>query len=84
MFRDPRVAARMDRELVRLISRSMQIGLSVSRSRPKSKSVADLAARMALSCLVDADHSDTSAHYGQPKAERKAAPLWKERLATAE
>jgi CRISPR-associated endonuclease/helicase Cas3 len=80
MFRDPRVAARMDRELAAYQQIHAEIGLSVSAQPTKVKECRGLAARMALSCLVDADHSDTSEHYGQPKAERKAAPLWKERL----
>jgi CRISPR-associated endonuclease/helicase Cas3 len=81
MFRDPRVAARMDRELAAYQQIHSEIGLSVSAQPTKIKECRGLAARMALSCLVDADHSDTSEHYGRPKAERKAAPLWKERLA---
>lgn len=37
--------------------------------------------RILLSCLVDADHSDTAQHYGQAAAESKVETRWAERLA---
>lgn len=37
--------------------------------------------RLMLSCLVDADHSDTARHYGTAPAEPAIAPRWEERLA---
>jgi len=40
-----------------------------------------LSLRLALSCLVDADHSDTARHYGEPRPVAAPAPLWEERLA---
>lgn len=40
--------------------------------------------RFALSCLVDADHSDTARHYRQEEDVRPAAPRWAERRAALE
>ncbi len=41
-----------------------------------------LAARLALSCLVDADHSDAAAHDTGAQARAKAATRWSERAAS--
>jgi CRISPR-associated endonuclease/helicase Cas3 len=40
-----------------------------------------LSRRILLSCLVDADHSDTAAHYGNEPTVSPALPHWGERLA---
>jgi CRISPR-associated endonuclease/helicase Cas3 len=40
-----------------------------------------LTLRLALSCLVDADHSDTARHYGAPRPAAVSAPRWEDRLA---
>ena len=40
-----------------------------------------LSRRLLLSCLVDADHSDTAAHYGNEPAVSPPLPRWEERLA---
>lgn len=37
--------------------------------------------RLLLSCLVDADHTDTARHYGQAPPVARAQPRWEERLA---
>ena len=37
--------------------------------------------RVALSCLVDADHGDTARHYGNEVETQKIEPRWQERLA---
>jgi len=39
-----------------------------------------LSRRLLLSCLVDADHSDTAAHYGNEPAVLPPLPQWGERL----
>ena len=80
MLRDSRVAARVDQELPFLQQMYTKMGLTVSAQPTKIKDWRGLAARMSLSCLVDADHSDTAAHYGKPKAECKTHRHWTERL----
>lgn len=40
-----------------------------------------LSRRLLLSCLVDADHSDTATHYGNEPAVSPSLPRWGERLA---
>ena len=37
--------------------------------------------RIALSCLVDADHGDTARHYGEEAKTQKIEPRWRERVA---
>jgi CRISPR-associated endonuclease/helicase Cas3 len=54
-------------------------GLRLPRSRPGAPG--PLALRLALSCLVDADYSDTARHYGTPRPGAAAALRWEERLA---
>jgi CRISPR-associated endonuclease/helicase Cas3 len=80
MFRDPRVAARMDRDLAVYQEMHAEMGLSVSAEPRGLKNCRGLPVRVALSCLVDADHGDTARHYGQPKVEGRTEPLWKRRL----
>jgi CRISPR-associated endonuclease/helicase Cas3 len=81
MFRDPRVAARIDQELVTYQEMHASLGLNAIPQQSSIKECRAVAARIALSCLVDADHSDTAEHYGQPKPVRSISSLWKERLA---
>jgi CRISPR-associated endonuclease/helicase Cas3 len=40
--------------------------------------------RIALSCLIDADHGDTARHYGHEVETKKVKPRWKERLMALE
>jgi CRISPR-associated endonuclease/helicase Cas3 len=80
MFRDLRVAARFEQELPLLQRMHTKMGLSISTQPTTIRDWRGLAARMSFSCLVDADHSDTAAHYEKPKAECKTPPLWNERL----
>lgn len=80
MFRDSRVAARVERELPIYQQKHTKLGLTVSAQPTKINDCRGLAARMSLSCLVDADHSDTAAHYGKPKAVGGTLRRWNERL----
>lgn len=51
-------------------------------SRPmRGKTAHGLPLRLALSCLVDADHADTAAFNGHPEPPPAPAPRWQERLA---
>ncbi len=61
-------------------SNSGIIRVSISAQPSGLKDCRGLPVRIALSCLVDADHSDTAMHYGQPKVEGRTEPLWKLRL----
>lgn len=81
MFRDPRVAARTDQELSNYQHIHDEIGLTVTARQTRISDCRGLAARIALSCLVDADHTDTAEHYGQAKPQGRTEPLWQERLA---
>lgn len=40
--------------------------------------------RIALSCLVDADHGNTALHYGSEQENEPYAPMWAKRLASLE
>lgn len=80
MFRDSRVAARVEQELPVLQQMHTKLGLTVSAQPTKIRDWRGLTARMSLSCLVDADHSDTAAHYGKPKAVGRTHRRWNERL----
>ncbi|MGP8247894.1 MAG: DEAD/DEAH box helicase [Bryobacteraceae bacterium] len=52
----------------------------LDRSPARSDDWSGLAHRFALSCLVDADHSDTAAHYRQAVPAKAAKPRWAERI----
>jgi CRISPR-associated endonuclease/helicase Cas3 len=47
-----------------LAAHAMEIGVGVSEHDWKGKAATPFFMRMALSCLVDADHTDTARHYG--------------------
>ena len=48
---------------------------------PTSLHTCGLTRRIALSCLVDADHGDTARHYGNEVERSKVEPRWQDRLA---
>lgn len=86
MFRDehPALRERTDRMLPELLKRHD----SCFQSRPALRAAAEYCGdlnvffRMALSCLADADHTDTAAFYGQTLARETLPPLRaRERLA---
>ncbi len=84
IFRDDRAQVRnhVDDEMAELIKRHMEI-LSTDDRNPEEPYGANqpVLFRMALSCLADADHTDTAAAYGQvPKREKLPSLCAKERL----
>jgi CRISPR-associated endonuclease/helicase Cas3 len=70
---------RTDRTLVELLrDHTADFG----ESRPmRGKTAHGLRLRLALSCLVDADHADTTAFYNPSSPPAAPAPRWEERLA---
>ncbi|MCD4779998.1 MAG: CRISPR-associated protein [Candidatus Omnitrophica bacterium] len=84
-FRDDSVRKRVDETLIQLVKDHNQ---AVSGLAPKKNSDNELKGnpslffRIALSCLVDGDHTDTAVHYGEyPKAEKNVPLNSAERLA---
>jgi CRISPR-associated endonuclease/helicase Cas3 len=81
-LRDPRVAARMDRELASFQQVHRDLGLELPHVCPtKLDHYRSTAARIALSCLTDADHSDTAAAAGDTRPEKRVSGRWEDRLA---
>lgn len=74
MFRDPSICAEVDRALPKLYGLHRQL-ITASRRLPSCSydGTASVFCRMMLSCLADADHSDTAAAYGND-AEDVAIP----------
>lgn len=56
-------------------------GPSLVKATSSAKKLSGLERRLLLSCLVDADHSDTAAHYGNEAALMPPEVRWTERLA---
>ena len=52
----------------------------LDRTEPSRLHNCGFTRRVALSCLVDADHGDTARHYGNEVDISKIEPKWKERL----
>lgn len=76
---DTRLAARTDRMLDHyLASHAAALGRV---DVPRVKVFHGLALRLALSCVVDADHTDTAAFDTERPSPEPLAPLWAERLA---
>ena len=80
---DAMTRTRTDRGLAKMAQRHQALGI-LPRACPEMEVPGDLSVflRMALSCLADADHTDTAQHYGQYPAQDDAPSLRpKERLA---
>jgi CRISPR-associated endonuclease/helicase Cas3 len=54
---------------------SCLVNLTLAKQLEVKISASQLLLRLALSCLVDADHSDTARNYGDPVADQPAPPL---------
>jgi CRISPR-associated endonuclease/helicase Cas3 len=80
-LRDSRVAQRMDRELADFQQLYSDLGIEIPPA-PLSRmdQYRGVAARIALSCLTDADHTDTASASGDMRPEKRASGRWSERL----
>jgi CRISPR-associated endonuclease/helicase Cas3 len=81
-FRFPDVADHVNSSLVKYIDEHSSFGfkrLSNLGSGPLHKN--GLRRRLALSCLVDADYSDTAQYYGDEKESDPIPSCWRDRLA---
>jgi len=79
MLRDPNIKIGTDAALPELV-KSHQIAIGGDPARPLPSRFDGLARRLLLSCLVDADHSDTAKHYGEEPDRQPAECRWAERL----
>ena len=80
-WRDPDCSEKTDRELEDYLAKHAEVLTHPDVPQAESFSWSGLKRRLALSCLVDADHTDTAMHY-QKEIEKLPIPLrWEERLA---
>lgn len=77
MFRDEEIATDMDNQLPRLEKIHRQLIGSSSHSFIEEQVNGDYSVflRMLLSCIADADHTDTARHYGRYPESEKMLPL---------
>ncbi|HHW37094.1 MAG TPA: DEAD/DEAH box helicase family protein [Bacillales bacterium] len=75
-FRDASIASSVDSELSKLerIHDSL-IGTNLEYANEEIKGNRSIFFRMLLSCIADADHTDTSVNYGQYPADENVVPL---------
>jgi CRISPR-associated endonuclease/helicase Cas3 len=67
------------RHLARYVSQYNQANVVVDPALAVLEKWSGMAQRLALSCLVDADHSDTARHYGEAVPKRAEDCKWSER-----
>ncbi len=80
-LRDSETVSRTEQNLADYLSRHIECGLDLSdRAIEGSSDWNGLTRRMALSCLVDADHGDTAKNYGKEFPVSHPLPKWDERL----
>ncbi len=80
-FRDPNWHDRTEKRLENYLQEHERyIKSAVDKSELKKLGWSGLTRRLALSCLVDADHGDTARHYGGEKLLDPPEVRWKERL----
>lgn len=78
-FRDLEIAPDIDRSIKEYVAAH---SAATVESEPTEDTfpLNGLSLRIALSCLVDADHHNTASHYGQEADLRKCPVRWRERL----
>lgn len=82
LFRDDKSFLRTNEELDVLLQEHERLtGDRISTTDLPPLHWSGLTRRLALSCLVDADHGDTSIHYGKEGILEPPLPRWGERLA---
>lgn len=80
--RDYNIKQATDATLPRLISQHCQaVPRDLTPASHQGRGFSGLERRLLLSCLVDADHSDTARHYGEQPDLCPGMSRWKERLA---
>lgn len=81
-FRFPEVAERVDADLNEYLVQHSQAGCGdLPEGVPAQLQTVGLSRRIALSCLVDADHSNTARNYGHEVPTPQIPPKWSERAA---
>jgi CRISPR-associated endonuclease/helicase Cas3 len=80
-----RIDKHVDVHLNEYLTMHAQVGLAEARETSNAQLHRNgFTRRIALSCLVDADHGDTARHYGNEAAISLPEPRWSERLAALE
>ncbi len=80
VLRNLEVASLVDQRLDRYVSAHVAAGCpGLSGSTRTQLHKVGLMRRIALSCVVDADHSDTARHYGEPQY-TPPEPRWEDRI----
>ncbi|MBK5291615.1 MAG: CRISPR-associated protein [Acidobacteriia bacterium] len=80
MYRFTDVIEHTERHLANYAAQYGEAGLATGPAPPDSGKWSGLAHRVALSCLVDADHSDTARHYSEAVPKKPADCRWAERV----
>lgn len=76
IFRDPSIASEVDKELSELEAiHAKIIEADFENTNEEIKSTRSVLLRLLLSCLVDADHTDTAVHYRQYPSELETISL---------
>ena len=78
-FRDTDIAVEVDKNLHQYIAKH-QREFDLPEVKEDTLALKGLSLRIALSCLVDADHHDTACHYGRELPRKIIATKWGKRL----
>jgi CRISPR-associated endonuclease/helicase Cas3 len=81
-LRDYRIKLQTDARLSKLLALHYSVVTHIATEAPiMAQKFSGLERRIVLSCLVDADHSDTAGHYGEKSQRESPSCRWRERLA---